>query len=113
MKKTSNIRKLVRLIEENPELEVLPMVEGEVVAENIDSSVRWMATVGDSEIREFILGEDKIYFKEEYVDGIEEMLVDVTGNSKFYNESEEVCLDAYASLPWERVIVIDINTPEF
>ena len=55
----NNIEKLIKLIQENPDLPVIPMVDYEIVAD--DDYQRWMGSIGDSKIGDFCIWNDKIY----------------------------------------------------
>lgn len=55
----NNIEKLIKLVKENPDLPVIPMVETEVVAE--DTYPRWMASFGDCRVGDFYMSEEKVY----------------------------------------------------
>lgn len=58
-----NIEKLIKLIKDNPDLPVIPMVETEVVGE--DTYSRWMASLGDCRVGDFYVGEERVYTDKE------------------------------------------------
>ena len=58
----SAIEKLLNLVRENPDLPIVPMVDGELVA---DTDGYWMGKWGKCEIGEYYLGEEKVHFKDD------------------------------------------------
>lgn len=57
-----NIKDLLRLIEEHPDLPVIPMVGQDIVA---DSFGEWTAEVGEAEIKKICIYEDAVIFYDE------------------------------------------------
>lgn len=70
-----NREKLFRLMRENPDLPVVPMVDSEVVAD--DSYSYWMGYWGCVELSGYILTDDRVLFRghsddEEVLDALDE-----------------------------------------
>lgn len=104
-----NIKTLMQLAKENPDLRIVPMVDSDVVAD--DSYGYWTGSWGKPEIDELYIDDERVYFKS----ADEEELA-----NKFYDEYKgdleyEEDIAAYAEnkvkeLPWEKVITIFIST---
>lgn len=102
---------LLKLIKENPDLPVVPMVDSEVVA---DDCGYWLGAWGYCEVNEYYLGEERIHFR----DGDEEdVLNDLAGcrcgydmyGRDIYEISDEEWDKLYASIPWTKCIVVYIG----
>lgn len=114
MKKTQKERldELFKLIKDNPELPILPMVDGEIVAD--DGYARWTASWGSAEIIEYINGENCFYFKNlDDFHEVEKTLCDIIGWDEYekingYEEAEK----EYNNLPWVKAIAVNIDLPE-
>lgn len=127
----SNREELARLILENPELQVLCMVEFEIVAG--DDCLRWAASLGECKIREYIYHEDGlsdsvIFWREDEEKLVDAFSEDAETNPKFYPLGEDprtatARAAAYAQarmiarqkvreLPWKKAIVVNIDLPE-
>jgi len=106
-----NIKTLIQLAKENPDLRIVPMVDSEVVAD--DDYAYWTGSWGKPEIDELYIDDERVYFKS----ADEEGLID-----KFYDEYKgdleyEEDIAAYAEkkvedLNWEKVIAVNIGTPD-
>lgn len=107
----SRITKLLELIKANPDLPVIPMVDAEIVG---DDYGWWLGEWGYSEVTEYYNGKEKIHFK---YDDDEDVLNDIRGceyghdlkGRDIYELSDEEWDKLYASLPWEKAIVVRIN----
>lgn len=70
-----NREELFKLMQENPELPVVAMVDSEIVQD--EGYSRWMGAWGSSSIEEYFIGEERIHFREEDdFDEVEETLTD-------------------------------------
>lgn len=105
-----NQEEFLRLIQENPELPICPMVDYEVVAED---GGRWLGAWGGSYIGEYLMGNEQVHFRDDSdlyeVDKVlEEML-----NEESYEaiETDAEAHEAYAALPWIKAIIVDIELP--
>lgn len=106
---------ILKLVKENPELPIIPMVGTEVVAD--DCSTYWVGSWGRSEINEIYYGRERIHFKD---DDEEESLTDMIGcrygetkdGRDIWELADEEWEELYESLPWKKVIVAYIETPD-
>lgn len=100
---------LFKLMQENPELPVVPMVDSEIVAD--DGYNRWRGAWGGSYIGEYLTGEECIYFRED--DDPYEVDKVLTEKCDDYDENttDEEAAKAYADLPWIRAIIVNIDLP--
>lgn len=105
-----NRDELFRLMQENPELPVVPIVNSEIVADDVWGW--WIGSWGTASIREYWVGE-VVHFRED--DDLKE--VQDTVNDKYctwpdvaYLDDEEA-LELYRSIPWEKAIVVYIGLP--
>lgn len=101
------IAELLDLIERRPELPIIPMVDGEIVAD--DYCARWMGSWGMSEITKYIRGDEHIFFYDEY--DMEDALREIVGDDWFDASTKEKDLEKYRSLAWVECISVNINTP--
>ncbi|MBR3445598.1 MAG: hypothetical protein IKH14_07035 [Prevotella sp.] len=98
-----NIEKLLELIEENPDLPIIPFVHSEVVAD--DMYTWWMADFGVVEITEYVIGSDgQVYEKEE--EPQDDVLFDFCPDWEDW--PDEKIEETYKNLPWEKCIVVHI-----
>lgn len=103
----------LKLIAENPELPIIPMVDSEVVAD--DYYTYWMGAWGRSEVTEYYNGRERIHFKD---DDEEDVLNDMAGcryshdkdGRDIYDLSDEEWDKLYQSIPWTKAIVVYITT---
>lgn len=106
-----NIQNLIRLTTENPTLRIVPMVNYEVVAD--DGYCYWAGGWEEASIDEVYVSDERIYFKSADVEDLEQQYIDQ--NCDDDNIPEEMVVknaEQYVEgLPWEKVIVVYINTP--
>ncbi|WP_195985345.1 hypothetical protein [Clostridium sp. D33t1_170424_F3] len=107
-----NTAELLKLVQENPELPIVPMVDSEIVAD--DGYNRWLGSWGSSYIGFYLVGEEKVHFRED--DDFEEIENALTDGAINYEEFEAMtdaeAEAAYASLPWIKAIIVNIDLPE-
>ncbi|GEM_PF-6167357 len=100
-----NIQNLLKLIQENPYLRIVPLVDTECVPGDEFNS--WVASWGQSRIEEICesINKERIYIKsEDYDDLVDDMMC--LGVET--DEEARKCVDGYA---WEKVIIVEINMP--
>lgn len=106
-----NRNKLLKLVEENPDLPVIPIVDGEIPG---DDCGYWLGAWGNSRIDEYLLvsNRDLVVFKSD--DDVFDVLERCLSDEKFEKlpESEEECKPIYDALPWIKAIIVYINRPE-
>ena len=113
MKKTQKERldELFKLINENPELPILPMVDSEIVAD--DGYARWTGSWGSSEIDEYYITNEKVHFKDaDDWEEIADVLSSEFGYDVYDGMSDTTAKEVYNNLPWIRAIVVNIDLPE-
>mgnify|MGYP007129026779 CR=1 FL=1 len=105
-----NREELFRLMQENPELPVVPMVDYEIVA---DDSGRWLGSWGSSYIGEYLIGEEQVHFREDDDPSeVDKVLSERYGDDYYTDMTDEQEAAAYAGLPWVKAIIVDIDLPE-
>lgn len=101
---------LVDLINENPNLPVITMVEMEIVGD--DTYGRWYSTIGLACVDEYVMYEKRhsdginVIYKsdiEEIIEDLQEREEDLTDEQA---EKMALCLD------WEKAIFLNIDLPE-
>ena len=110
---SDNIKNLVRLINENPDLPVIPMVGQDIVA---DSFGEWTAEVGEAEIRKLCIYEDAVIFYDENTlktAGLLELDYETLGlpDSMSSGEANRRLKAFIDSLDWLEAIIVHIETP--
>lgn len=102
---------IIKLIEENPDLPVVPMVDSEVVA---DDYGYWQGKWGKCEVTEYYNGRAYIHFRD---DDEEDVLKDMReckyGHDKdgrdIYDLSDDEWKKLYDSIPWTKCIAVYIT----
>lgn len=110
--KNKNVNELLKLIEENPDLPIIPMVATEVVA--ADDYAWWIGEWGKCIITEYYEGRETIHFKDE---DEEDVLSDLKGcrpycdknGNDIYELPEEEWDRLYSSIPWIKCIAVYIT----
>ncbi len=104
----NNIEKLIKLIQENPDLPVIPMVDYEIVAD--DDYQRWMGSIGDSKIGDFCIWNDKIYTDKQ------NLVEDLIDEEYFFSEEtdDEILKSAQkeADKIMFKAIILNIDLPD-
>ena len=109
----NNSEKFLRLVKQNPDLPIVPMVEEDVVADNCSSW--WRGYWGTCEINEYYVGRERVHFKD---DDEENVLNDMVGckysetkdGRDIYDLSDEEWKELFNSLDWVKAIVVYITT---
>ena len=99
---------LLELMKENPHLQIVPMVDAEVVAD--DTYCFWYGSWGPARLDKYYKGEECIYFYDE--NNMEGLLVETKGLDWYESASDEETIEAYRSFPWVKCITVFITTPE-
>ncbi len=106
-----NREELFRLIKENPELPIVPMVDADIVCDDCDY---WLGAWGRAEVDEYFISEraERVFYKSDgdVFDVLERHLSDEEFEA--LPESEEECRPYYDKLPWIKAIIVYINLPE-
>lgn len=105
-----NREELFGLMQENPELPIVPMVDYEIVA---DDSGRWLGSWGSSYIGEYLIGEEQVHFREDDDPSeVDKVLSERYGDDYYTDMTDEQEAEAYAGLPWIKAIIVNIDLPE-
>lgn len=110
-KEKNNREELFKLMQENPDLPIVPMVDSYVVA---DDGGYWLGSWGGSYVDEYFYSEqaERYFFKSD--DDVFDVLERCLNDEDFeaLPESEEECRPYYDKLPWTKAIIVYINLPE-
>lgn len=104
----NNLLSLFELIQQNPDLPIVPMVNYEIVAD--DCALYWMGSWGEARVDSYILRDDKVWYlsdeKEEIFENLFEFPVDLPKE-----QEEQFIEDSVSSLPWIKAIMVKIELP--
>lgn len=108
-----NHSELFRLMAENPELPILPMVDTEVVAG--DEYGRWIGGFGNAEVREYAIdewyGDGLVRFRDD--SGVEELLIEGIAEVKYDGtEADYEKAKNEAEAIWTKAIIVNIDLPD-
>lgn len=105
---TKNTTELLKLVQENPGLPVVPMVDAGIAW---DDCGYFMAAFGASEVDEYIISQrnDRVYFKSD--DDVFEVLEHVLSDEEFnaLPQTEAECRPYFEKLPWVKAIIVYID----
>lgn len=101
-----NIKELLELIEQNPDLPILPMVDSEIVSD--DYCAYWAASWGKARIDSYCFDNERIWFlsddKYEIFDGVCSL---PTGLSE--EQEEKFIENVVSSLSWRKAVIVNIE----
>lgn len=98
---------LLQLIKEHPDLPIVPMVAGDIAA---DDDGYWAAAWGEATVDEYLIADryERILFKSDY--DMYEVLDLYLSPQKYDSLKDEAeCRKEYDSLPWEKAIIVYIE----
>lgn len=104
---------LFRLMEKNPDLPVVPMIDGEACGD--DDFARYCGSWGESYVTEYIVGEGVVHFRESNPDlcELEDVLTDgFVSYDALERMFDEDLRAAYNGLGWIKAIIVNIDVPE-
>lgn len=107
-----NRDELFRLMKENPELPVVPFVDGEIALEDTGY---WLGAWGRADVDEYVIAERAERFLFRSDDDVFDALEAYMSWDDFEKlpEDEETCRrEYYDKLPWKKAIIVYINLPE-
>lgn len=103
MNKDKSKEKLFKLMQENPELPVVPMVDRDVAV-----GYAWnIGRLEEVEIDEYLIADEIIYTK--LSDDLWDVLEAVYGEFKVSKMTEEEAAEAYQQLPWIKAIMLYVR----
>ena len=105
-----NIKHLIQLMDENPNLPVIPMVGQDIVA---DCTGEWVADFGKAEIKKMCIYGENVIFREEKnaIKTVEAL--ELEGLTEGWTREESIeRLNGYLDeLEWLEAIIVHIGTP--
>ena len=105
-----NIKHLIQLMDENPDLPAIPMVGQDIVA---DCTGEWVAHFGKAEVKKMCIYGENVVFREEKnaIKTVEALELEGLTEGRTREESIEK-LDGYLNeLDWLEAIIVHIETP--
>lgn len=106
--KNEKTLELLKLVEQNPDLPVVPMVDGEIVS---DDYGYYIGNWGSAVVDEYLVAKrnDMIYFKSD--DDVFDVLEHQLSDEEFeaLPETESECRPFYDGLPWRKAIIVYIR----
>lgn len=106
-----NVKELLRLIEENPDLRITPMVDSEIVAD--DGYNWWLGSFGRAQVDEIYALDERLYIRSADEDTLVERIYDdMSDRADLTDEEfEKMAKEIVAKYAWEKVITVKINLP--
>lgn len=104
-----NIKDLLKLIDEHPDLPVIPMVGQDIVA---DCTGEWVAYFGKAEVKKMCIYGEKVVFREEKnaIKTVEALELEGLTEGRAREESLEKLNGYLDELEWLEVIIVHIET---
>lgn len=108
-----NVKNLIQLMDENPDLPVIPMVGQDIVA---DCTGEWVANFGKAEIKKMCIYGEKVIFREwknaiDTLEAFESEGLIVREESKKREETIAIINSYLDELDWLEAIIVHIETP--
>ena len=105
-----NIKEILKLIDEHPDLPVIPMVGQDIVA---DCTGEWIANFGKAEIKKMCIYGEKVIFREEKnaIKTVEALELEGLTEGRTREESIEKLNGYLDELDWLEAIIVHIETP--
>ena len=105
-----NIKALIQLMDEHPNLPVVPMVGQDIVA---DCTGEWVAHFGKAEIKKMCIYGENVIFREEKnaIKTIEALELEGLTEDRTREESIEKLNGYLDELEWLEAIIVHIETP--
>lgn len=110
MKQSEKLTQLLELMQANPELPVIPCVDGDVVSG--DECYCWLGSWGESAVQEFVIGSERTYYREDDISEMNDVLCEHYDPELVDNMTEEETRAAYNALPWKKAIFVDVHQYE-
>ena len=105
MNKEKSTEELFKLMQENPELSVIPIVDSDII--NKEWLSWYIGRLESPEIDEYLVVDEIIYTK--LSDDLWDVLEAVYGEFKVSKMTEEEAADAYQGLPWIKAIMLYVR----
>jgi hypothetical protein len=114
MTQQERVKHLLELIQENPNLPIVPMVSSEICSDDTYST--WMGSWGMANIDEYYSDEERIYFRSNYEEDLIQHLIDndcnhtCTGMTD--DELEIKATEMVNNYNWVKCLTVSIDLPE-
>ena len=107
-----NSDEFIRLVSDNPELPIMPMVDTDCVQD--DGHGWWAAGMGTPEIDEYYVEDERIYLKSYDLEELVEKFIDSNYDEEPYKsmteeELEIVAEEVVANYEWTKAIMLPIE----
>lgn len=114
----TKIEKFLRIVRENPDISIVPMVDSNVVCD--DGCCSWLGSFGDCRVDSYVCltyyGEERFFTRDGDEDVLkeyfEEQIADELGADDIYEGIEKLAREKIENLPWVKAIIVDIDLPE-
>lgn len=105
-----NIKEILKLIDEHPDLPVIPMVGQDIVA---DCTGEWVAHFGKAEVKKMCIYGEKVVFREwkNAIKTVEALELEGLTEGRTREESLEKLNRYLDELEWLEAIIVHIETP--
>lgn len=105
-----NIKHLIQLMDEHPNLPIIPMVGQDIVADCTDE---WVAHFGKAEVKKMCIYGEKVIFREEKnaIKTVEALDLEGLTEGRTREESIEKLTGYLDELDWLEAIIVHIETP--
>ena len=105
-----NIKDLLKLIEEHPDLPVIPMVGQDIVA---DCTGEWVASFGKAEVKKMCIYGENVVFREEKnaIKTVEALELEGLTEGRAREESLDKLNGYLDEIDWLEAIIVHIETP--
>ena len=105
-----NIKDVLKVINEHPDLPVIPMVGQDIVA---DCTGEWVAHFGKAEVKKMCIYGEKVIFREEKnaIKTVEALELEGLTEGRAREESIEKLNGYLDELSWLEAIIVHIETP--
>ena len=106
----NNIKALIQLMDENPDLPIIPVVGQDIVA---DCTGEWVAHFGKAEIKKMCIYGENVIFREEKnaIKTVEALELEGLTEGRTREESIEKLSGYLDELDWLEAIIVHIETP--
>lgn len=109
--KQKNINELLKLIQENPELSIVPMVDNELGGDDFSY---YMGKWGKASVDEVYHRDERIYFRSDDEEELHEHYFDQLAlNNPAWSATylDEKTIEKINEIEWEKVITVRIELP--
>lgn len=108
-KEKQSREELFKLMEENPDLPIVPVVDYRIVCDDFG---HWLGAWGSSYIREYIMGKERVHFREDDdLRAVYMVLYEKLDKEVYEAIDDAAAQTAYAELPWIKAIIVNIDLP--